>query len=182
MAGSCHWRQQACEPGGHHHGSNPAHQGWTRHYNYDQDCLIENGNAATLLKKSNRLSSTTLDPNGAHPRRDETYQHDAHRNMTFPHLQLMRWNYLDQLQATSQQVDNTGTPETTYYTYDAKGQRVRKVTERHAPAAQTPKRKQERIYLGACEIHRKYETDSATTTLERETLHTTDDQQRIALV
>ena len=37
-----------------------------------------------------------------------------------PHLSLMQWDFKDQLQATSQQVvNNGGTPETTYYVYDA---------------------------------------------------------------
>jgi RHS repeat-associated protein len=166
----------------HHHGSDPADPDWTRHYRYGQDSLIENGSGGTWIKKSNRLSSTTLDPNGTHPRREENYQHDAHGNMTLPHLTLMRWNHFDQLQATSQQVDNTGTPETTYYTYDASGHRVRKVTDRHAPSGQIPKRREERIYLGASEIHRMYETDTATATREQETLHTTDGRQHIVLV
>ena len=46
----------------------------------------------------------------------------------------MRWDYANRLQATGQQVVNSGTPETTYYTYDAAGERVRKVTEHDAPA------------------------------------------------
>ena len=49
-----------------------------------------------------------------------------------PHLPLMRWNHLDQLEASARQVVNGGTPETTYYVYDGAGQRVRKVTERAA--------------------------------------------------
>ena len=60
----------------------------------------------------------------------EAYTYDAHGNMTaMPHLTLMQWDFMDQLQATSQQVVNDGTAETTYYVYDAAGQRVRKVTE-----------------------------------------------------
>ena len=74
------------------------------------------------------------------------------------------------------------TPETTYYVYDAGGQRVRKVTERQAAAGQTPTRKKERIYLGGFEIYREYQNDGDTVTLERETLHVMDDKQRIALV
>jgi RHS repeat-associated protein len=167
-----------------HHGSDPAHAGWTRAYDYLEASLIEDGSAGTSLKTSNRLSRTTLNPNGSHPPQVEPYQHDAHGNMSsFPHLPLMRWNLLDQLQATSQQaVNNGGTPETTYYVYDAAGQRVRKVTERQAAAGQTPTRKEERIYLGAFEIYRTYENVGATPTLERDTLHVMDDQQRIALV
>ena len=100
-----------------------------------------------------------------------------------PHLPLMQWDYRDQLQATAQQVVNNGTPETTYYVYDAGGQRVRKVTERQAAAGQTPTRKAERIYLGGFEIYREYNGSAGTTlALERETLHIMDDKQRIALV
>jgi len=95
---------------------------------------------------------------------------------------LMKWDFKDQLQATSQQVRNDGgTPEITYFVYDASGQRVRKVTERQADAGQTPKRKSERIYLSGFELYREYNGDG-TTTLERETLHIMDDQRRIALV
>jgi RHS repeat-associated protein len=75
-----------------------------------------------------------------------------------------------------------GTPETTWYAYDAAGQRVRKVTERQAAVGQTPTRAKERIYLGGFEVYREYEKDGATVKLERETLHVMDDEQRIALV
>ena len=64
--------------------------------------------------------------------------------------------------------------ETTYYVYDAGGQRVRKVTE-----LATGQVKDERIYLGGFEIYRKTHGADA---LVRETLHIMDDKQRIALV
>jgi RHS repeat-associated protein len=144
---------------------------WTREYAYEEPSLLEPG------KTSNRLSRTTI---GATV---EPYSHDVHGNMTrMPHLPLMRWDFEDQLQATSQQVvTNGGTPETTYYVYDAAGQRVRKVTERQAGPNQTPTRLKERIYLGGFEIYREYAGDGQTIALERETLHLMDGQQRIAL-
>jgi RHS repeat-associated protein len=86
------------------------------------------------------------------------------------------------LQATARQVENEGTPATTYYVYDAAGQRVRKVTEHQAAAGQTPTLMKERIYLGGFEIYREYGNDSDTVKLERETLHIMDDKQRVALV
>jgi RHS repeat-associated protein len=167
-----------------HRGNDPAHPGWTRAYDYLEASLIEDGTAGTPLRTSNRLSRSMLSPNGSNPPQVEPYQHDAHGNMTsFPHLPLMWWNFLDQLQATSQQaVHNGGTPETTYYVYDAAGHRVRKVTERQAAPGQTPTRMEERIYLGAFEVYRKYENDGATLTLQRDTLPVMDDQRRIALV
>ena len=154
-----------------HRGSDPSHPGWTRAYAYDEASLVEPG------KTSNRLSSTQV---GSGP--VERYTYDAQGNMTgMPHLSLMSWNYLDRLEATAQQVVNSGSPETTYYVYDAGGQRVRKVTERQAAEGATPTRMKERLYLGGFEIYREYAAGGVTD-LERETLHVMDGRQRIALV
>ncbi len=164
-----------------HRGSDPSHAGWKREYTYNETSQLENN------KKNNRLSGTTV---GA---TTETYRYDGpaglHGNMTaMPHLPLMQWDFRDQLQATSQQSVGAGAiPETTWYVYDAGGQRVRKVTESAVTAAEVlagknPIRMQERIYLAGFEIHRKYESDGTTVKLERETLHIVVDERRIALV
>ncbi|HKP11146.1 MAG TPA: toxin TcdB middle/C-terminal domain-containing protein [Blastocatellia bacterium] len=158
-----------------HRGSDPAHAGWTRAYAYDETSQLEAG------KTNNRLSQTVV---GA---TTETYHYDGpaglHGNITStPHLPSMKWDYRDQLQATSRQVVNDGTPETTWYVYDASGQRVRKVTDGQAAAGQTPTRTKERIYLGGFELYREYGGDGGTVTLERETLHVTNGGQRVALV
>lgn len=136
---------------------------WTRNYEYE----------AT----NNRLISTTI--NG------HTYlypHHPQHGFMTgMPHLQVMGWNFKDELQAVAQQRrTDGGTPETTYYVYDASGQRIRKVTENTAAPGDTPAKKSERIYVGAFEIHREFQGENID--LERETLHVMDDKQRIAMV
>src|SRR5678815_5176917 len=89
----------------------------------------------------------------------------------------MQWNFKDELQATSTQVVNNGTPETTFYVYDATGRRIRKVTER-----QNGTRKSEHIYLAGAEIYREYDGNGTTLALERETVHVMDDKERIALV
>jgi RHS repeat-associated protein len=151
------------------------HQGvngnWTRSYAYNEASLTQ------PAKKSNRLSSTTV---GA---TIEPYKHDAHGNMTsMPHLTLMQWDFKDQLRVISRQAVNATppsdrVPETTFYVYDAGGQRVRKVTERA-----NGKRKAERIYVGAFEIGREFESDGIGMALERETLHMMDDKQRIVVV
>lgn len=161
-----------------HIGSDATIPGWTREYVYAEDSLLlEQG------KKSNRLTSTTVG-NGA----PESYAYDAHGNVTrMNSLPLMLWDYRDQLQATAQQVINNGVPETTWYVYDAGGQRVRKVTdsavsEQDTAAGETPKRRKERIYLGGFEVYREYEIDGSTPKLARETLHVMDSKQRIALV
>jgi len=157
-----------------HRGTDPTHAGWTRSYAYDEASLIE------PVKQSNRLSRTTI---GA---TTETYSsggdgYDAHGNMLrMPQLQVMQWDFRDQLQMTRRQAvnaeDEAGLEhhgERTWYVYAAGGQRVRKVTE-----LATGQIKDERIYLGGFEVHRKHGANP----LVRETLHVMDDQQRIALV
>ncbi len=157
-----------------HHGSDPAKPGWTRSYAYNEASLIESG------KQSNRLSSTTI---GA---TTETYStlgdgYDAHGSMLrMPHLQVMQWDFKDQLQMTQRQAVNAADAdgvqhqgERTWYVYDSAGQRVRKVTELTMGQV-----KDEHIYLGGFEIYRK----NGANPLVRETLHVMDDKQRIALV
>ena len=142
---------------------------WMRHYQYARD--------------SNRLLATSMpgdDPDG---RYTGTYKYTAHGSMLrMPHLPVVAWDFVERMQASTMQVVNDGTPETTYYIYDASGQRVRKVTERQAPSGQTPTRMKERIYLGGFEVYREYSANGDDVALERETLHIMDDKQRIALV
>jgi RHS repeat-associated protein len=163
----------------HHRGSDPAHAGWTRTYDYVETSLIEDGSVGALLKTSNRLSRTTLNPNGANPL-VEPYEHDAHGNIVrMPHLGSglpgpnTRWDYKDQLHRA-----DLGGGGAAFYVYDTSGQRLRKVREK------TPSLTEERIYLGGLEIFRKHKgpIDVNTVTLERETLNVMDDKRRIALV
>jgi len=139
-----------------HHGDG-SNKGWLRSYVYAEDSLIE------PTKQSNRLSSTTVG-NGSPI--TEHYTYDAHGNLLgMDHLPLMVWDERDQLRATARQVvGNGGTPEITYYIYDAAGQRVRKViesavTEQDSANRKKPKRLKERIYLddfgGFCITPRK---------------------------
>jgi RHS repeat-associated protein len=155
-----------------HVGSDPTNPGWTRAYSYAEASLIE------PAKVSNRLSSTQV---GDGP--IERYTYDEHGSMTsMPHLPLMQWNYRDQLEASARQVVSNGVPETTFYVYDASGQRVRKITERQSAPDATPTRMKERIYHGAFEIYREQDGVGTGIVLERETLHVMDDARRIAIV
>jgi RHS repeat-associated protein len=99
-----------------------------------------------------------------------------------PQIPQLSWDYGDRLHATARQAANgSGAPGTTYYVYDATGQRVRKVTERAASGASAPSVQAERFYLGTFEIYREYGNDGAVT-LEREALHILADKHRLALV
>jgi RHS repeat-associated protein len=165
----------------HHIGDEPSNPGWTRHYDYTETSLIEDGAAGTLAKFSNRLSSTTVEGNNPSI---ETYAYDSHGNMIhMPQLQIMQYDHKDQLCMTQRQKvndeDEDGIKrqgERTYYVYDATGQRVRKITE--LPSG---KLKDERIYLGSqFEVYRRH--SGANAGLVRETLHIMDDKQRVAMV
>jgi RHS repeat-associated protein len=157
----------------HVSGSNSS-LGWTRTYTYNETSLLE------LPKKSNRLSATNIGSGDL-----ETYSYDAHGNMLkMPQLQVMQWDFKDQLQMSRRQAindqDDDGTQrqgEQTFYVYDGSGQRTRKVTER-----QSGTRTKERIYVAGFEIYREYNGDGSTTTLERQTLHVMQGGNRIALV
>jgi RHS repeat-associated protein len=158
-----------------HAGSNPANPGWTRSFSYAEASLLE------PAKVNNRLSSSTV---GSAVPLTEPYDYDAHGNTTrMPQLQAMQWDFRDQLVMSQRQAVNDNdadgkahNAERTWYVYNATGQRVRKVTESAAGA-----KTKERIYLGALEIYREYSASGAVT-LERQTLHVTDDQSVVALV
>jgi len=159
-----------------HRGSDPANPGWTRSYTYNEVSLLEPG------KVSNRLTCTTVSGN---QHLNENYTYDLHGNMTvMPQLQVMQWDFKDQLKMTQRQAANASDTdgiqhqgERTYYVYDGSDQRVRKVTER-----QNGTRKNERTYLGGFEVYREYGGNGTSMSLERETLHVMDDKQRITLV
>ncbi|TKB79488.1 MAG: toxin [Nitrospira sp.] len=145
---------------------------WTCSYQYAND--------------SNRLLATSMpgdDPNGPYT---GIYHYNPHGSMArMPHLPTIALDFAERMQSSTTQVVNDGTPETTYYVYDASGQRVRKITERQALEGATPTRKNDRIYLGGFEVYREYSgngTAVAVVALERETLHMMDDKQRIALI
>lgn len=136
---------------------------WTRNYNY----------AAT----NNRLLSTAVSA--------DTYNYPHHPQhgfiTTMPHLQVMEWNFKEELQAVAKQSVLAGMPETTWYVYDGSGQRARKITENEAAAGVEPTQKSQRMYVGGVEIYRDYGIAGAIT-LERKSYHVMDDKSRIAMI
>jgi RHS repeat-associated protein len=140
-----------------------ANGGWTRGYAYDEP---------TTPPENNQLTSTTI---GSTTQR---YTYDANGNIvSMPHLSLIHWDWKDQLQATASQIVNDGSPETTYYLYDANGHRVTKATNRQGGT-----RTAERTYLGAYEVYREYDATGDNITLERQSLHVSNGTARICLL
>lgn len=150
---------------------------WSRFYAYAEPSQV------TASETNNRLTATSLpgDPDGGPY--GASYQHDPHGNLVrMPHLPALTWDEQDRLLSTTRQVVNEGTPETTYYVYDAAGQRLRKITDRQAAAGEQATPRFERLYLGGLEIDRELAGDGTTVTLQRETLHVSLETHRIALV
>jgi RHS repeat-associated protein len=85
-----------------------------------------------------------------------------------PHLASIGWDHRDQMVSADK-----GGGGMVYFTYNAAGQRVRKVYEHNGLI-------EERIYLGGWEVYRKRQGGAVV--LERETLHAMDGERRIALV
>ncbi len=157
-----------------HRGSDPAHSGWKRCYQYavDSNRLLSTGGPADPLNSDSQCGSSY----GPAPLFPDQYEYDADGNMTrMPHLPIMLWNHRDQLAASARQVRGADlTPETTYYVYNGAGERVRKITELANGSL-----KDDRIYVGAFELYSSFGSNS----VRRETLHVMDeDGGRIAMV
>jgi RHS repeat-associated protein len=102
-----------------------------------------------------------------------TYPYDAHGNVTaMPHLQTIDWDFKDRLRHTAVSAGGPISQES-FYVYDSSGQRVRKVVIKGNIT-------EDRYYLGSIEVFRR--SNGGALTLERETLHVSDDKRRIAMV
>jgi RHS repeat-associated protein len=101
---------------------------------------------------------------------DEDFTYDAHGNQLASAGIDLIWNELDQLASA-----DLGGGGTAYYNYDGQGQRTRKVIELSSGG------KKIRKYIGSFEVYEEYD-NSPTLTLQRETLHISDDTGRIAML
>ncbi len=139
---------------------------WTREYQYERDSRLEPG------RKGNALTGTKVGASAS------SHKHDERGNMTsMGHLPTMTWDVLDRLASSASQVVASGSPGTTYFAYDYRGERVRKVTVAAGSLVKT----RERVYVGPCELY--IERDGAgATTLERESLHVAGDGGEVALI
>ncbi len=140
---------------------------WKRTYEYEDD--------------NNRLKSTTVGQGIKSFKFPYTYNAKHGFMVAMPHLDIMGWNFKEELISTIHQKVNTsnGTAETTYYQYDAQGQRLRKVTNNFArPGAQVTK-KDERIYIAGFELYKK---QIGNQDLKRVTLSLIDGAHRFVMV
>ncbi|MBX3165543.1 MAG: hypothetical protein KF900_13790 [Bacteroidetes bacterium] len=139
--------------------TNPAERGYTRTYTYNAH--------------NNRLTQTTVGSN--------TYNYSYHAQHGFitemPHLPVMQWNFKEELAATSKQsVSAPNIPETTYYQYDSKGKRLRKITENFSTGT-TPTKKDQRIYIEGYEWYEDFGSSDTT-----ETLSLIDEGRRFVMI
>ncbi len=100
----------------------------------------------------------------------ESYTYDIRGNMTsMPGMATLNWDFNDRFRSV-----DLGGGGVACYSYDASGNRTRKVIERRNGSLQ------QRLYLGALEIYT--ESQGNVTNLERETLHVMDNAGRLAMV
>ena len=145
-----------------HSATGSAPNGWTRWYQY--------ATASNKLTGTSDTGDTQADAYDDTTSYTDHYSHDARGNMTsMPHLSAMDWDFGDRLQHC-----DLGGGGDSYFVYDAAGQRVRKVWVKSASLIE------ERIYVGGYEVWRK--RLSGMLDEERQTLHVTDDQRRVAMV
>lgn len=146
------------------HAAGPAGT-WTRHYRYAHH---EDPSLAT-----NRLVATSRPGDPEVGPYSSTYDHDVYGNITRLRGATageFAWDVLDRLQRVA-----LGGGGTAHYQYSGGGRRVRKVIERLGGT------RVERIYLGAVEVYRERRADGSIS-LERRTVHVSDDAGRVAQV
>ena len=135
-------------------------RGWTKGFFYEEP------NRLQKTMNSNRLSRAEI--GGI----EDSYFYDGdgveRGCMTrMPGYSNMTWDFNNLLKSTSRQEMSIGTPERTYYVYDASGKRVRKVTERAAAEDASLRMLKETIYLDGIEIQRRYKGDGKTLEYEK---------------
>jgi len=120
------------------------------------------------------LNNRILKSNAGCANEDKTLSHDANGNLTkLAHLEAMKWDFKNQL--VEVQLNKGPKPNKAFYQYDSSGQRIRKLVVRNGGADTS-----ERVYLGDYEIYT--ETASGNSVKQRETLHVSDDPDRVAII
>ncbi|KAK5996113.1 Toxin subunit YenB-like protein [Cladobotryum mycophilum] len=129
--------------------------GWTRKYTYEEPSCIDK--EAT----SNRLTRTAIRDT------EEVYRYCGDGGQSgcitsVPGYSALTWDHNDKLRSFStQKVRDGATPETTWYIYNAQGERVRKVTDRYASHTDSspPTKSKETRYLPLQDVFIRYKGD-----------------------
>lgn len=147
---------------------------YTRDYIYDYQLPSEPEN--NLWGNSNRLVKTVRgdkinDNDDIYDYKNTKYDYDEAGNILQldNHENPIKWNFENQPTFM-----DFGQSKQAHYTYDASGERLRKVIHKSADE------KDERIYLGNFEIYRNWKGN--TLQKERTTLHIADDSGRICMI
>ncbi|KAA8646767.1 hypothetical protein EYZ11_010776 [Aspergillus tanneri] len=134
---------------------NSAYAGWTRAYQYQEPSWVDPNTS------NNRLTRTKIGV------KTEEYKYEGEAGRggcmtSIPGYSNLSWDHNSRLHSFSaQKVGRSGTPETTWYVYNSRGDRVRKVTERatgpNGPSTTT--KLKETLYLPLCDISTTYSGD-----------------------
>ncbi|MBK8558018.1 MAG: hypothetical protein IPL65_20755 [Lewinellaceae bacterium] len=167
---------------------------YTRKYNYDKS-----GNLTQLkhIGKNSFTRNMTVSDASNRTITDEmntaidvdSYFDAAGNLLELDHLSAIAWNYLNNISSATiiqrelPYEDGTlvNRNDAEYYVYNGSGQRTRKVKETYNSAGDLLWI-EEKIYLGAVEIKRKFHGTSKTLRESRSSVHIMDDTKRIAMV
>ncbi|HEY1814525.1 MAG TPA: SpvB/TcaC N-terminal domain-containing protein [Kofleriaceae bacterium] len=125
----------------------------------------------TIAAGTNRLATMSLPGDPSNGPFTGTFTYDATGNMTkMPNLAAMAWDHAGRFVEA-----DLGGGGNSYFTYDAGGQRARKVVVRGGKVL-------ERLYIGSFERYREMNAATLAVSLERQSLHINDGERRFVLI
>ena len=141
---------------------------WTRKYEYESI--------------NNRLKNTTIGDSISSVNYNNYQHHSKHGFIEeLPHLESIIWNFKEEIvNTTRQHCTDDNIPVITYYQYDSKGQRIRKITENATSTGDIASVKEERVYISGYELYKKY--SGTDTGLERISISLMDEGHRFVKI
>lgn len=125
----------------------------------------------TLATGSNRLATMSLPGDPSSGLFTGVFAYDAAGNLSkLPNLAALTWDHAGRFVEA-----DLGGGGTAYFTYDASGQRARKVIVRGGKVL-------ERLYIGSHERYREMNASTLAVSLERQSLHISDGERRFVLI
>ena len=138
--------------------------GWTRRFEYGEASYLEPG------KVGNRLTRTRVG------NIIDAYGYDISLGgfgciTSMPGFGAMSWDQNDNLRSVTTVKRKEGTPGTTWYVYNSRGHRMRKVTEQAASEGDVPVKLKETVYLNEIEIYYTFRGSDVQPDTELSTSH-----------